>query len=318
MHVHRTGSRHTYNAVAPFYYRRHLRSQGYDLFIEDLNKVPIFAPYWAGVPVALLVHHLFGSTAFQEASFPVAALTWLLERPLARAYAHIPVTAVSESTLQDLVARGFDRAQIRVIENGVDVLHYRPDPGQPRFAEPTILYLGRLQHYKRVDLIVQAFALLAQENASARLVVAGTGTARTELHELVARLNLNDRVQFPGFVSEEEKIRLLRGAWVHVLTSPKEGWGIANLEAAACGTATVASDSPGLRDSVRAGETGYLVPHGDVAALAGKIRTILSEPTLRESLGQGARKFAEQFTWERAADRMEAFLTEVAAARSMN
>jgi glycosyltransferase involved in cell wall biosynthesis len=314
MHVHRTGSRHTYNAIAPFYYRRHLRSQRFDVFIEDLNKVPIFSPYWAGVPVALIVHHLFGETAFQEASLPVAALTWLLERPLARTYPGIPVVAVSESTAQDLVARGFDRGQIRIIENGVDVQYYRPEPDQSRFEAPTILYLGRLQRYKRVDLIVKAFAEVARKNGAARLVLAGTGTATSELRDLVARLNLSDRVDMPGFVSEEEKIRLLRRAWVHVLTSPKEGWGIANLEAAACGTPTVASDSPGLRDSVRHGETGFLVTHGDVAALAGRIQTILCEPGLRESLGRAARRFAEQFTWERAADRMEGFLNEVAAA----
>ena len=78
LRVLRVGSRHTYNAVAPFFYRKHLRNQRYDVFIEDLNKVPIFAPWWAGVPVALLVHHLFGTTAFQEASLPMAAATWLL------------------------------------------------------------------------------------------------------------------------------------------------------------------------------------------------------------------------------------------------
>ena len=76
MRVLRVGSRHTYNAVAPVYYRRHLRQQGYNVFVEDLNKVPIFAPYWAGAPVALLVHHLFGTTAFQEANPLMAAATW--------------------------------------------------------------------------------------------------------------------------------------------------------------------------------------------------------------------------------------------------
>jgi glycosyltransferase involved in cell wall biosynthesis len=304
----RLGSRHTYNTLVPFYYRKHLRQRHFDVFVEDLNKVPIFAPFWVAEPVALLVHHLFGTTAFQEASLPIAAATWLLERPLAQAYARVPVVAVSQSTAQDLVARGFHAGQIQVIENGVDLQHYQPDLAQPRFAQPTVLYLGRLKRYKRIDLIIEAFARLTHALPQARLVIAGTGTAAPDLRKRVDRLGLAERVELTGFVSESEKLRLLRGAWVHVLTSPKEGWGIANLEAAACGTATVASDSPGLRDSVLPGQTGFLVPHGDVATLANRIQVMLTDPALRESLGLGARRFAEQFSWERAAERMETFL----------
>ena len=311
MRVHRVGSRYNYNAVAPFYYRKHLRRSGFDLFIEDLNKVPIFAPYWAAQPVVLLVHHLFGGIAFQEESLPVATATWLLERPLAFCYRQAPVVSVSTSTAEDLVARGFRAEQIRVIENGVDIQHYQPDPTQGRFERPTVLYLGRLKRYKRVDLVVAAFAAIVKTLPDAQLIIAGTGDARDTLAAQIDRLGLSASVTMPGFVDEPEKLRLLRGAWVHVLTSPKEGWGISNLEAAACGTGTVASDSPGLRDSVRDGVTGFLVPHGDRAALAERIIAILTDPALRDRLGRQARQFAEQFTWESAADRMENFLAEV-------
>jgi glycosyltransferase involved in cell wall biosynthesis len=313
--IHRVGSRHTYNLVAPLYYRRHLGPERFDVLVEDLNKVPLFSPYWAGIPVGLVVHHLFGATAFHEASFPIAAATWLLERPLARAYRGVPVAAVSESTQHDLVARGFAPNLIRVIENGIDIEHYRPDPVQPRFQQPTLLYLGRLKRYKRIEIIIRAFAQIAREMPEARLIIAGAGDHARALGHLVARLDLQRRIDFTGFVNEADKLRLLRGAWVHVLTSPKEGWGISNLEAAACGTATVASNSPGLRDSVRDRETGFLVPHGDVEALALSVKTVLGDPRLRESLGQGARRFAEQLTWERSADRMEAFLAHVAHSR---
>jgi glycosyltransferase involved in cell wall biosynthesis len=312
MSVHRVGSRYNYNAVAPFYYRKHLRQSGFQLFIEDLNKVPIFSPYWAAQPVVLLVHHLFGTIAFQEESLPVATATWLLERPLAYCYRGAPVVSVSDSTARDLVARGFREDQIRVIENGVDLQHYQPDAKQGRFERPTVLYLGRLKRYKRVDLVVDGFAAVIKTLPNARLIIAGTGDAREALAAQIAQLGLSASVTMPGFVAEPEKLRLLRGAWVHVLTSPKEGWGISNLEAAACGTGTVASDSPGLRDSVRNGVTGFLVPHGDRAALAECITTVLTDPELRDRLGRQARQFAEQFTWERAADRMEQFLEQQA------
>jgi glycosyltransferase involved in cell wall biosynthesis len=311
MDVHRVGGRHTFSLVAPGYYRRELARRGFDIVIEDLNKVPVFAPFWAGVPVVLLVHHLFGATAFQEAGLAVAGTTWLLERPLPLAFRRVAVQAVSESTADDLVDRGFRRDAIEVIENGVDLDFYSPAPGVERFPEPTLLYLGRLQKYKRVDLVIQAVARLRDTGLRANLVVAGQGVHRPALEDLVRGLRLEGQVEFAGFVSEAHKRELFQRTWLHVLTSPKEGWGISNIEAAACGTATIASDSPGLRDSVRHGETGYLVPHGNVDALAGQIRTVLRDPALRDDLGARARRFAEGYSWDRTADRTEAHLHRV-------
>jgi len=315
MEVHRTGGRYTYGVRVPRYYRR-LRARGFDLVVEDLNKVPVFSTRWAASPVVLLVHHLFGATAFEEASLPVAAVTWLLERPLAAAYRGVAVEAVSESTAADLVERGFDRATIEVIPNGVDLAAYSPDPGGRRFDEPTVLYLGRMKRYKRVDLILRAVAKLVAEGVSLRAVIAGQGDHAAALRQLRDRLGLSDVVDMPGFVDDAGKIRLLRRAWVHVLTSPKEGWGITNIEAAACGTPTVASDSPGLRDSVVDGESGLLVPHGDVEALAAAIRRLVEDATLRDRLGRGAHAFASQFTWDRAAARTEQHLQTVIASSS--
>ena len=314
MDVHRTGGRHTFPIMAPMYHRRHLAKQSFDVVIEDLNKVPVLAPLWRPTPAVLLVHHLFGTTAFQEAGLPVATVTWLLEKPLPLFYRRLPVQAVSGSTADDLVRRGFDRSRIEVIENGVDLEFYAPEPQTPRFEEPTVLYLGRLKRYKRVDLIIRAMARLRERGVAARLVIGGRGDAQVELERLVAELDLGGIVRFAGFVSEEEKRELFRRSWVHALTSPKEGWGISNMEAAACGTATVASDSPGLRDSVRDGSTGFLAPHGDIDALADRFSRILQDASLRDQLGMQARAFAELYSWERSADRTEAHLERVRAA----
>ncbi len=305
----RAGGRYTYSVSAPLHYGRHLADEGFDVVVEDLNKVPVFSPYWVRAPVVLLVHHLFGSTAFQEASLPVAALTWALERPVPWVFRSVPTIAVSRSTADDLERRGLPGDRISVIPNGVDVDHYVPDPeGGGRFPTPTLLYLGRLKRYKRVDLPIRALAAVVQEGLDCRMVVAGKGEDRPRLEGLVRELGLEDRVRFAGFVGEEEKLDLFRRSWVHVFTSPKEGWGIANLEAAACGTPTVASDAPGLRDSVRHGETGYLVPHADVPALADRIRELVLDPGRAEAMGRRAREFALQYSWDRTADAVERFL----------
>lgn len=310
MDVHRVGTRHTFPLLAADYWRRVLRPLRPEVLVEDINKVPLFTPTWRDAPpVVALVPHLFGGTAFQEASLPLAAFVWLAERPLPRVYGRSHFHAISESTRDDLVARGVERERIRVIYPGIAADHYRPVAGT-RAAAPAFAYLGRLKRYKGVDLVVRAFARLA--HPSAVLEIAGTGDFRPELEALARSLDLGERVRFLGFIDEAQKLSLLRRAWALAFASPKEGWGITNLEAAACGTPVVASNSPGLRESVRDGETGFLVPHGDVDALAASLRRLAESPALVEALGGAGRRFAEGFTWERAAAQTAAQLAEAA------
>ncbi len=299
--LHRSGSRYTFGPASVLYYRRHLAGRPFDVVVEALNKVPVYTPLWSRTPVVLLVHHLFGTTAFREASPPLAALTWIQERPIPRVYRDTPIQAISHSTRADLVDRGMDPARVEVIHPGVDLEFFRPAASPTRAELPTFLYLGRLRRYKCVDLIVRAMARLAEEGTAARLVIAGKGDDEARLRELTGSLGLRDIVEFAGFVSEDEKRDLLRTAWANVLVSPKEGWGITNLEAAACGTPTIASDSPGLRESVIDRETGYLVPHGDIESLAGAMRRLATNVSVVERLGQRAIEFASGFTWDLAA-----------------
>jgi glycosyltransferase involved in cell wall biosynthesis len=313
--VRRSGRRYTFSLTAPRHYRRHLAARGFDVVVEDLNKVPVFSPFWVDAPVVLVAHHLFGTTAFQAGPAPVAAATWLLERPVPRVFRNTPTIAVSESTKEDLVRRGMRAELIEVIPNGIDVEHYSPAPSMGAPERPTLLFLGRLKRYKRVDLVLQAVAELAREGLDVELLVVGDGEESESLRARANRLGIENRVRFLGFVTEERKLEVLRRAWVHVLTSPKEGWGISNLEAAACGTPSVVSDSPGLRESVVHGETGLLVPHGDVPALVEALGRLLRDHELRAVMSRQARAFAERFSWEASADAVEAVLRRVVGER---
>jgi glycosyltransferase involved in cell wall biosynthesis len=306
--VRRVGTRTTFRFVARGGYRRFFARTPFDVLVEDINKMPLLTPRWGARRVVGVVPHLFGATAFDEFPFPLAAAVWLSERPLPLVYRDVPFEAISESTATDLVERGIPRSAIRVIYCGIDARGLTPAPGE-RAAEPLFAYLGRLKRYKRVDLVLRAFARIGIPTA--RLAIAGAGDHRGALERLTASLDLSQRVTFLGRIGEPEKLQLLRRAWALVLTSPKEGWGITNLEAAACGTPVVASDSPGIRESVRHGETGYLVPHGDVGELAAAMRRLAESPPLVATLGRQARAFAETFTWTRAADETEDHLRHV-------
>src|SRR4051812_14382179 len=294
----RVGTRLSWPALARGAYRRLFPDQPHDVLVEDINKLPLFTPRWGARRVVALVPHLFGGTVFQELPAPVAAIVWLSEQPLASEYRGVPFHAISESTADDLVQRGIRRELIRVIYPGIDTGHYTPAPAE-RSATPLFSYLGRLKRYKGIDLVLRAFAEAAIPDAT--LEIAGAGDHRPQLERLAASLDLGHRARFLGRISEEDKVSLLRRSWALAFASPKEGWGITNLEAAACGTPVVASSSPGIRESVRDGETGFLVPHGNTAAMAVALQRIASSPALVRTLGAAARTFAESFTWERAA-----------------
>ena len=305
MDIHRVGRRETFGVLAYPYFRRVLSQHPWDLLVEDINKMPLYTPLW-GVPrTAALVPHLFGGTAFLELPPPLAAAVWMSERPLGRIYRRTPFEAISESTRDDLVARGIPRENIEVIYPGIDTAGYTPMPGT-RAPTPEFAYLGRLKRYKGVHLVIEAFARMSERTAT--LAIAGAGDYREDLEKQARSLDLGNRVRFLGRISEAEKLDLLRRSWALVFASPKEGWGITNLEAAACATPVVASNSPGIRESVRDGETGFLVPHGDVTAMASAMDRLARSPDLVERLGVSARRFAESFTWDRAAAETERHL----------
>lgn len=308
--VRRVGSRNGFALAGRGAVRRALAEERPDVVVEDINKLPLFLSGLTDLPFCAIVPHLFGETAFQEASWPAAAVVWLAEQPLARAYRRAGFHAISESTRDDLVARGVRPERIRVIHPGVDSTHFTPDPGA-RAASPTFVYVGRLKRYKGVDTALRALAIARRTRADLRLDIAGSGDHRAALEARARRLGLGSAAVFHGFVTEAEKMRLFREAWANVFPSPKEGWGITVVEAGACGTPSLASDSPGLRDSVRHGQTGFLVPHGDAEALAGRMLELAAAPALVERLGAAARGFAEGHTWERCAEATERHLEAI-------
>jgi glycosyltransferase involved in cell wall biosynthesis len=307
----RHGRRNTFN----FTLKRFALSLGigsnFDLVIEDLCKVPFYSPRWSPVPVLTVVPHLFGTTAFREVVFPLALYVNFMESFIPRAYRGSRFVAISDSTMRDLVRRGIPEGDISVVPCGIDTGFYTPGPPEP--DQGTFLYVGRLKKYKGIQMIITALGLLRQTGMDCRLVVLGSGDYEGELRKLTARLGLEGPVSFHGFVAQERKLRWLRSAWAAVFPSEKEGWGLTVIEANACGTPVIASNSDGLRDSVRDGETGILVPHGDLEALVGEMGRLARDPARRSELGRNAMKWAQGFNWDFTAQRMLGIMEETAS-----
>ncbi len=282
--------------------RAALRRAQYDVLVEDINKLPLYLARLTPIPSCVIVPHLFGTAAFHEASWPMATAVVAAEQLIPWAYRSSFFHAISESTRDDLMTRGVPADRIAVIHPGVDPVKFAIGAQVDRTTPPSFLFIGRLKRYKGVEIALRALALVRQTRADVTLNVAGSGDDRPRLEALAASLGLEGAVRFLGFVDDTTKIALLRSTWANLFPSPKEGWGITVMEAAGCGTPSIASDSPGLRDSVRRDRTGFLVPHGDVPSLAERMLHLASDRALVDRLGAAARAEAERWTWDDAAD----------------
>ncbi|MXW06149.1 MAG: glycosyltransferase family 4 protein [Gemmatimonadetes bacterium] len=312
----RHGGKWTFNLTAPWYYRRHLAQRSFDVVIEDINKIPALLPWFLdGPPLMVLLHHLFGTTFYREINPVLATYLYFMERLIPRVYRRCLFEAVSESTRDELVRMGVAADRISVVHNGLDsrfldaantgataAQEQKDAPAAPDRKEPgLVIYLGRLKKYKNVDHLIQAMAIVREEVPDARLVIVGTGDRRRALEALTRSTGLDDAVRFTGFVSEEEKLRLLTRAEVAAYPSSKEGWGITVIEANACGVPVVAARVSGLRDAVVDGETGVLVPLGDREAMARALIDLLHDREKRERLAGNAVARSRLYTWENTA-----------------
>lgn len=303
--VHRRGSRNIFNYQLPGIYKKEFAREGFDLVIEDLNKLPFYTRRFVrGPKIACMAMHFFGKTIFQELPFPLALYVYLYEISIRYCYKGLPFAVISESTREDLVRWGFRRDDIKIIYSGVDTERYRPTE---KFPEPTVVYVGRLKKYKKIELSMEAVARVA-ESVPLRFHIIGDGEYRSALEAFARRRGMSAYTTFHGFIPQEDKSKLLSGAWVLINTSVKEGWGLVNTEAQASGTPVVAFDVPGIRESLAPGKTGFLVPFGDLNGLAKALRDLLLDQDLRARMSSEARAWASQFSWERAAEETERWL----------
>jgi glycosyltransferase involved in cell wall biosynthesis len=299
----RRGSRFNFNFVAPFALRALLKEERWDVTIEDINKIPFYSPLFHHLPLLVVIPHLFSDSVFKEINFVLGTYIYLSEKPIPWLYKGSQFMVISDSTKEDLVKRGLPAEDIHVIHCGIDHTLYHPDTSGQKDLVPTVIYLGRLKKYKSIDHLLHAFSLTLKSIPEARLVLVGEGDFKQNLVSLAHRLNIEDKVEFTGFVDQGEKVRRLQRAWVAVCPSLKEGWGLTNIEANACGTPVIASNVPGLRDSVVNGETGILYEYGNVKELSDCLVRVLSEESLRQKLRQGGLNWANRFNWDQAAEK---------------
>ena len=303
--IHRMGGRMTVFGRAAL---ASLRGVGRDadVVLEVVNGIAFFTPlwWWLRAPRVTLVHHVHQDHYVAEMGKRGRLAALVAERlPLGTLYRHHPFLTISDSARRDMMALGIPAEQIHVAYLGVE-----PDSfvETRREERPTLLYLGRLKQYKRLEILLDVLEGIPD----AVLEVAGDGDHRVVLEEEIDRRGLHDRVTLHGFVTEAQKQDLYARSWVNLTASSAEGWCLTVMEAAGAGTPSAAMAVGGLPESIVDGQTGLLADTPE--ELAEKVSALVADPVRRDELGDAARARARGFTWDATAEANLAVLDRVA------
>jgi glycosyltransferase involved in cell wall biosynthesis len=276
------------------YWRQHWA----DMLVENIMGSPLFSPIWVGDSARLICikHHINGLDFLKNSRY-IQGIVGLLFEQIATPLCYRNTTFVvnSEKTKNDLVRVMFaGHGGIKIVTPGVHIRKL----SENKFNLPTILYLGSLHLVrKKVDDLIEAFAVLNKEIPNSRLIIAGDGPDRDYLESKAGELP----IIFKGFVSEKEKHRLFEKAWLFASPSVKEGFGISWIEANAHGLPVVAYENNlntlGERSSIE-------VEAGNISDLSNALYNIIANDPLRKSMETNALKNAQNYSWSDASNKM--------------
>lgn len=231
-----------------------------------------------------------------------------LARPIAaRAAARLAARiAVSPAAAEyHAAALGIPEGDFRIVPNGVDVTRFAdatPIPGIGGESAPTLLFVGRLEERKGLEILIRAFPILKTTRPRLRLLVVGDGPERDRCQNLLPG-KLRSDVVFLGRVDDDDLARFYRSCDLFVAPAiGGESFGIVLLEAMAAGATVVASDIPGYRSVVHDKVDGCLVPPGDHKQLADTLDVLLANAALRRAMGKQARINAAAYDWDSVAE----------------
>lgn len=292
--AHLLRNRHTYDAVVDF-------QNGIPFFS------PLFTPRWTAD--VCVIHHIHQKQFDLFFRWPVNTVGRLLEKQISRrVYRGRAIVVVSPSTRQGVRAELGFYNPIYLVPNGSP----QPWPAPvARAATPTIAVVSRMTPQKRVDLLLRALPEVRRRRPDLRVDLAGDGGELPRLRALASALGLDSTVAFHGHVSEERKRALLGRAWLTVVPSVAEGWGLTVIEANSLGTPALAFDVPGLRDAVLHGHNGWLIP--TEAELADPIATALTELSddgTRDRMARRCLAWSARFSWDDSAERLAQVVLE--------
>lgn len=225
------------------------------------------------------------------------------------------VTAPTPRAVELLVTRA-GLTEAIAVSNGIDSAHFAAPP-RAATAEPTILFVGRLDAEKRVDELIRAVAMLP-EGTPGRVEIVGKGGQAASLAALANDLGVSHRVTFRGFVPDDELVATYAGADIFCIPSIAELQSLVTLEAMSSGLPVVAADAMALPHLVRPGVNGWLYTPGDVRELANRLGDLLADADLRHRMGAASRELVVAHAEDGTLDAFEMIYEKVQSMREVS
>ncbi len=273
-----------------------LKKYNPDIVVNDFSVFsPVFCEFFTQKKVIASFYHFIGNHAFKKYSV-FGIIPFLAEKLLLKISKYF--ITISPSVTKILESKVKKDRKIKCIYTGISDILFDSEGTDGDY----IAYMGRIDIYmKGLDTLLQAVGLLKNE---VKLKIAGIGKEKdiNSLKRMISDLGMEDRVEFLGSLSENEKREYLSNSMFTVMPSRFEGWGIAAIEAQACGKAVVGTDIPGLRDAIKNNETGILVKPEDPESLKHAIEELIQNKEKRTSFGDNGKLWANNFKWDNIAN----------------
>lgn len=237
-------------------------------------------------------------------------------------YATLP----TKQAITDLLPKNHHsfKVPVEALSNGIDLSHFTKGPASEEIYKkyaipknvPIILYVGRIDPEKSLDILVNSFKKLIKETPKAHLVMVGDGTAREKLEKMIKRKKIGSQAHFIGRVVGDDLPQIYRTGTVFVITSKTETQSIVLMEAMASGLPAIAVNAGAVTELVKDGENGFIFEPNDTAGIASGINTIISNKELREKMSKNALKMIAKHDINYTLSRFEKIYNNVLRSRS--
>lgn len=280
---------------AYFFYKQ--SKNQFSVIVDEVHGLPFFTPLYVRKPVIVFIHEVAQEIWDFTYVFPFNLLGKFLERKSLQLYKNHRFWTDATATIDDLEKIGISKKNCIAIPCPISnkSLHMPAE----KELDPTFIFVGRLVTMKGIEDVIQAFTQIKKIKKNARLWIVGSGSTGyvQKLREIIKTNSLSQSVKLWGFVSEEEKLRLMRRAHILLHGSIKEGWGLVVLEAASQATPTIGYDVAGLNETVIDGKTGILVPKLQPAQMAEASLMLLDDKTSYARMQKQCLIWADSFQW---------------------
>ena len=204
-------------------------------------------------------------------------------------------------SLSSLVKRNISKnISVKLVYGGINVEEIKKTK-QYRCKNPYFCTVRRLDYEKGVDILLRAFFQVLKQHPNTNLIIAGDGPERQNLENLANKLNIQNKVKFLGYIEHKKALSIMKGSIAHVCPSRQEGGGLVNIEASACGTLPVGSNTGGIPEYIINDNTGLLFKSENEKDLTKIMLKILDNPDKRTQIIKVGKKWSNNFSWQNIA-----------------